>query len=72
MHSGEDGDASGVAKIIILTRERGRWLSWERREVMMAGDAPAEAVLKAISNAHPGAMVVIASEAPATVSYDQP
>jgi hypothetical protein len=54
-----------MSSIIILARERGRWLSWERQEVSMDSDAPAAAVLKAVSEAHPGAMVVIASQGPA-------
>jgi len=38
----------------------------------MDSDAPAAAVLKAVSEAHPGAMVVIASQGPAVPPEETP
>ncbi|MBA4181574.1 MAG: hypothetical protein C0506_13370 [Anaerolinea sp.] len=50
-----------MAKVMILSRSRDRWVGWQMEPTKFKANMPAHEVLERIANEHPEMMVAIAS-----------
>ena len=57
-----------MAKVMILSRSRDRWVGWQMEPTKFEADTPAHEVLLRVAREHPDLMVAIASQVTATPS----